>query len=413
MSSAPQQLAGPGFVTVVLDVPFPISVPNGAYFAYDPVSQVGCVEVALREGSKAFFRNRPITGPNSFRDLLTAVAAQQRPRGNRSYITVSQLPSGSQKATLNIHGGEDGGYAECKYYSQASVTFLVDDIQMIALGDDVLRRALAILNPFLDKYRLLNENYRIARVSQERNYYFAQCHVSPLTAEEVGLGPSELFQRLAQPRTFFSELGHGGANVLRGNSYELLGPRSELRGQVLDTFESFIQSDYEMPLAYDLILEALAYLQRFRDCRLAVVHAETAFEVYVVSSLLRLMVDSGMHGAQASSLIENDTTYWGVKRKIRQHDHWTQQYCLRSGIGFSAFIGSNLYTQWESDLYQRRNAAVHAGANTFTYDQALVGIGRAKECIVFLEGRVPAIANRVQLNPSMAGFRQNPGEVMF
>src|SRR5579863_9248304 len=168
-----------------------------------------------------------------------------------------------------------------------------------------------------------------------------------------------------------------------------------------------------MPLSYDLILEALASLQRYRDYRFAIVHAETAFEVYVVSSLLKLMVDSGIPNAQASSMIENDANYWGVKKKVRQLDSWTQQYCSRNDLGFSPFVASNLYNRWESDLYQRRNAAVHAGANAFTYDEASVGIGRVKECIAFLEGRVPAIADRVQLNPSMAGFRQNPGEVMF
>ncbi len=345
--------------------------------------------------------------------MRTAALEQERPRENRDYLVVSRLVDGSQKATLNIHTGEDGGYGECKYYSQVSVTFLSDDIRRLGEEGYVLSRSFGILNPFLDKYRLLNEDYRVSRVSQERNYYYAACHTSALTPEELSLTPAELFQHLARPRTFFSELGRGASNILRPNSFELLGPRSPLDGQALDFFNTFIQEEYEMPLSYDLILEAIGYLQRFRDYRLAIVHAETAFEVYVVDRLLRLMVNSGMASIQASSLVENDRAYWGVKSKIRQLDDWTQQHCLRNGLAFTEFVDSAHYAGWESDLYRRRNAAVHTGANAFSYDEASVAIGRAKECIVFLEARVPTMADRVQLNPSMAGFRQNAGEVMF
>ena len=413
MSAPPTQFAGPGFIAAIIDVPFPIAVPNGAYFAYDPVSTVGAVEVALREGSRAFFRSVPITGPTSFQDLQAAAAQQTRPSENRDYLIVSELTGGSRKATLNIHTGETGGYAECKYFSQISVTFLVDDIRRLNEEGYVLDRTFGILNPFLDKYRLLNEDYRISRVSRERNYYFATCHTSPLAADELSLRPAELFQRLANPRTFYSDLGHGGSNIVRTNSFELLGPRSPLSGQILDFFKTFIQEEYEIPLSYDLILEAIADLQRFREYRLAIVHAETALEVYVVDRLLKLMVGSGISATQASHLIENDRAYWGVKAKVRQLDQWTQQYCAANGLAFNPFVASALYTEWESDLYRKRNSAVHAGANTFSYDEASVAIARAKECIVFLESRIPQIADRIQLSPTMNNFRQNAGEVMF
>ena len=286
MSSPPGQFGGPGFIAAVLDVPFPIAIPNGAYFAFDPVSSVGAVEVALKEGSRAFFRSLPITGPTSFQELQAAAAQQTRPSENRDYLIVSGLANDSRKATINIHTGEMGGYAECKYFSQISVTFLVDDIRRLSEEGYVLDRAFGILNPFLDKYRLLNEDYRISRVSREMNYYLAVCHTSPLVSDELSLSPAELFQRLANPRTFYSELGHGASNILRTNSFELLGPRSPLSGAILDFFNAFIQEDYEIPLSYDLILEAIADLQRFREYRLAIVHAETALEVYVVDRLL-------------------------------------------------------------------------------------------------------------------------------
>ncbi len=413
MATTVPPVAGRGFVAVFFDIPFPISIPNGTYFVHDPQAEIAAITATLREGSRAFFRNRPIIGPTSFQQLRGVWQEADRPRENRSYVGVSQLHDGQSKATLNVHGGQDGGYAECKYYSEICVTFLAGDLAAIGREGWVMTRACEILNPFLDKYRLLNEDYRVSGISLERNFYFAFCHTSPLTNEELALPNQQLFARLETPRHFLRELGHGAANVLRANSFELLGPRNPLQGDGLQIFNQFVQEAYELPLSYDLVLESLRYLQKFREYRLAIVHAETACEVHVAYLLVALLVRSGMTKAQAMSQIENGRDFWGVKNKIRRLDDQTQRYCNEIGVPYNSFVDSDLYGRWETDLYDKRNSAVHAGANTFTYSEASTAIGLAKEAIVFLEGRVPALQNRVQLTPSMARFRQTAGEVMF
>jgi hypothetical protein len=405
-----QQFTGPGFVAVLFDIPFPISIPNGAYIVYDPRKEVACVQVTLREGSKAFFRNRPIIGPTSFEDLKTVASELERPRQDHSHLVTNFLTTGEEKATLNIHSGSDGGYSECKYYSEVCVTFLTDDIA----GSDTFVRACEVLNPFLDKYRLLNEDYRVAHISVERNFYLATCHTSPLARTEIGLQPRQLFDLLGQtPRTFHNVVGMGASYVLRTNSFELLGPKGPLVDPVLKLFVQFIRDGYELPLSYELIMEALNCLQKLREYRLAVIHAETAFEVYVVDRLVKLMVGSGMLPADAATKVEGDRQYWGVKNKIRRFDDWTNDHCIKNGTAFVPFQGSLLAARWESDLYSKRNAAVHSGARNFSYDEASAAIAIAKECIVTLESRIPSMADRVHLNPSMAGFRQNAGEVAF
>src|SRR5882672_1652785 len=105
MGTTPQQFSGPGFVSVLLDVPFPISIPNAAYFVFDPERGVACIEVSLQEGTRAFFRSRPIQGPTSFTDLRQASNSMQRLDQGRSYIAASRMPNGDQKATLNMHTG--------------------------------------------------------------------------------------------------------------------------------------------------------------------------------------------------------------------------------------------------------------------------------------------------------------------
>jgi hypothetical protein len=111
--------------------------------------------------------------------------------------------------------------------------------------------------------------------------------------------------------------------------------------------------------------------------------------------------------------LETDRNYWGVKNKLRRLDDWAQRYCADNGHAYQPFVGSAQFDNWEAHLYAKRNAAVHAGVSSFTYDEASLGINAAKECIRTFEQRCPGFEDRVQLDPSMAGFRLNAGEVMF
>ena len=47
MSTTAPQLSGPGFVAMLLDVPFPISIPSAAYLVFDPVKGVAAIECQL------------------------------------------------------------------------------------------------------------------------------------------------------------------------------------------------------------------------------------------------------------------------------------------------------------------------------------------------------------------------------
>ena len=247
----------------------------------------------------------------------------------------------------------------------------------------------------------------------DRNFYFAQCQTSALEANELCLDLNALFATLEAGRQFNLQLGDGAANVLRVNSYELLGPRSPITGAMLQTFKDFIKEDYVLPLSYALILEALAAQQRLRDYRLAIIHVETAVEVHGVSLLTRLMSHYGRTQSEIEQMLENDRDYWGVKNKLRRLDDLTQRHCHDSGHAYQPFVASLPFRSWEVGLYKKRNSAVHGGVKHFTYDEASAAVRIAKECVQVFEGRCPGFQNKVQLDPSMAGFRLNAGEVMF
>ena len=106
--------SGPGFVAAILDIPFALPIPNGAYLCRDPKKGIAVIQTIQREGSHAFFRNRSISGPTSFEDLRQLADQHERPKADYSYLVTAKLPDGTERAALNIHTGKDGGYAEAK-----------------------------------------------------------------------------------------------------------------------------------------------------------------------------------------------------------------------------------------------------------------------------------------------------------
>jgi hypothetical protein len=404
---------GPGFVAALLDIPFVLALPNATCLCYDPKKGVAAVQTLLKEGSRAFFRNMPIQGPTTFEQLKQAAKEYERPRVDYSYLAVANLHDGQKRAALNIHCGTDGGFAEVKYYSEVHVTFLEDDLGHIGTGNLVMERVAAILNPFLDKYRLLMQDFRVGRVASDRNFYVTVCHTSPLTPDEVSLSAEELFARMDRPRTFRTQLGLGAMNVLRINHLEHLLPRAQMTEPMLSLFGQFAQEEYELPLSYDLILEALRSMQSARDFKLAIVHAATAVEVQVLNLLHKVLILNGNTPADAWTLLETDPNYQGVKNRLKRLEEHTRDYCAANAMTFAPFLGGSLHAKWDAQVATKRNRAVHAGVASFTFSEASAAIGIAKETINFLDNRISAIADRFQIDPSMAAYRESGSGILF
>ncbi len=168
-----------------------------------------------------------------------------------------------------------------------------------------------------------------------------------------------------------------------------------------------------MPLSYDLILQALRSLQVERDFKLAIVHAATAVEVHVLHLLHGLLVALGRSPADAWNVLENDPDYEGVSKRLNRLDAHGKTYCDQNGLPWTQFKGGNLYNRWKDILAHKRNRAVHAGVASFTWKEGIEAIGIAKETIIFLDQRVPTLANPVQLNPSVAGIQESAGGILF
>lgn len=417
MSTTQQSFEAPtgrGFVSLMLDIPFGIGLPNGGYKVYDPVKGIAIVQITLREGSRSFFRGVPISSPTPTTDPKNNTSGDERPRQEYNYLLTSMLADGTEKATLKINSGVDGGFTEAKYFSEMQVTFLENDLSDIDSRDSyLLRRTTDILNPFLDKYRLLVDDYRITHVSADRNYYLAICYTSPLTTDELALTTERFFEGLRRGRTFYHTIGHGASNIIRVNSLDHLGPWPQVTDEIDKVFATFAQSDYEMPLSYDLIMQAIRSLQIDRDPRLAIVHAATAVEVHVLHILHQLLIALGRSSVDAWNILESDQEYEGVNKRLKRLELHTKEYCNQNKTQYVQFVGGTLYGRWSNVVARQRNRAVHAGVASFVWAEGVEAIGITKETIAFLDQRLPALANPVQLNPSVKTLRESAGGVLF
>jgi hypothetical protein len=115
----------------------------------------------------------------------------------------------------------------------------------------------------------------------------------------------------------------------------------------------------------------------------------------------------------AWNVLENDPDYEGVAKRLKRLESHTKAYCDQNGLSCAQYVGGTLYNRWRDILAHRRNRAVHAGVASFTWAEAAEAIGIAKESIVLLDQRVPALANPVQLNPSVTGLRESAGGILF
>jgi hypothetical protein len=52
-SPPPAAPRGPGFITVILDIPFSLAIPNGCYTVFDPVKGIAIVQPVKIRGPSA------------------------------------------------------------------------------------------------------------------------------------------------------------------------------------------------------------------------------------------------------------------------------------------------------------------------------------------------------------------------
>ena len=133
-----------------------------------------------------------------------------------------------------------------------------------------------------------------------------------------------------------------------------------------------LESGDELPVHSILLLNARRE-RFFENYRLAIVEAETAFEVYVDTIIVSHYRREGLSEAEITSKLDA-----GLKNLLKDH---IPKVCGEH------FVGTAEHSDWEKKAYHRRNAVVHDGASADDLG--------AEEAITCVEAAIHWMSSRV------------------
>lgn len=216
---------------------------------------------------------------------------------------------------------------EIRYDRLGRVAFTSVDIlfpRLVANQDEheLRRMVLAVLNRLIEVYRFTTGEYYLESIPMHE----LREYDTSIIKEDGSKAP---------------EMAHSGTFGY-GLTLARYAPIPDMSRQLLLT-------GAEVPVPDLLLLNARReYL--LEDYRIAVVQAETAFEALVDEVVSHYYRATGRSDAEVDVILNNT----GLKNLLKDH---IPKCCT------NAFVGTQEYTTWESDLYSLRNAVVHRGAS--------------------------------------------------
>lgn len=391
------------------DLPFYLRLPSLVFPAWDPAGGAASVHPRQRLGQASFSRTTRLVAED--RVLDSPSPPPYLPPGHDVVMTCVSTTLG-EIPTLSIDTTLNGGYAELRPYSEATVFVTLPAVpggEQIAQQKD---RVGKVLNHFLTMYRLVTQDPWVVSLNLELDVYLVDTSIGRVPAELATLPPAEVLRNLgAIP--FATEIGAGRQYTYRLNTLEDLYPGPILERPFLEAFAGSLPAAYEPPLHYDLLLHAQTQLKR-RNYHVAILEAETAFEVYVADLLLRVKVALGETREAVLNAMDDLQNLGPLMKRLRELDRVLPELAETRGWSTpSAFIGTHRHAEWKRDLYDLRNRIIHGGHRAIDFDQAKLGILRAKAAIAFLEQQYRDFANQIQIYAGGDHLQNTAGRLSY
>jgi hypothetical protein len=223
-------------------------------------------------------------------------------------------------------------------YSTISIEF-PKELDEKNIPDTTLR----IINRLIDVYRYTTGEYYLERIPQNE------------------LRRIDVITRLNNGQVPLVSMSNFGEGLI-------IACYSDIPQEAID----ILQSGEEPPIYSMLLLNAKRELL-FENYRLAIVEAETAFEVYVDTIITEYYRKKGLSETAIKSKLGG-----GFKNLLTNH---INKICLEE------FVGCKEHSNWESKAYLKRNAIVHDGAsaNKQDTDEAIECVETA---ILWIQSRI-------------------------
>lgn len=390
------------------DLPFYLRLPSSVFLTWDPEDVAAGLMPRQRLGEVSFSK---ITGLVPETRLLDSPAqAPYQPPARKVLMTCETRDYG-ELPTLHIDTSEAGGFTELRPYTEVTV-FLVMAAEADGRRGKQKARVIRILNHFLALYRLVTQDPWVVPIDADLDLYLIDDAVGSIPEHLRNAPPDQVLLHL-NSIPFATDVGDQRQYTYRLNTLEDLFAGKVLDEVHLGTFAGAVRQPYDLPLHYDLILWSQVQLKR-RNYHVAVLDAETAFEVYIAELLVAVKVSLGHTRDQILADMDNPRRLGLLTQRLRDLDAAAATHI--GGKGPSAwrpFFSSPVHLEWRDALYGLRNRIVHGGYRHVTFDEAKRGLVAGKAAIRYLEDALPEFANRIQIYAGGDHLQNTAGRLRF
>lgn len=387
-------------------IPFYLRLPTGFLLGWEPEAGVCAILPFRRLGEVSFSSACSLTSPA---EVLDSYGSPIVETPEHEMLMTCQLANGLEIPTLKIKTGAAGGFHELRSYSELVVFVLVAG-PLPPLREIAVRVA-AATNHLIDIYRAVTQDPFVRRLDFDLDLFVIDYSFGVVGSALAEGSPIEIFRGIES--VSFSAALEDHRFQYRLNTWEDLFPGPVLEHQFIQTLATMLPRQYELPLHYDLIFRAQSELKA-RNYHIAVLEAETAFEVYVAALLLRIVEANGGARADVLSQMEDPSKLGLLKRRLRRLDELIKGYRSSKGLpAVPAFVGSQGFRDWEDQLYKLRNRITHGGLRMVSFDDARLGISAGKKAIHEIESVVPDYANPVQIASEVTHLQNTAGRLRW
>lgn len=366
------------------------------------------VQPCQRIGQVSFARTTTLLAE---KQLLDSIAPPSQLPGGHNVLLKCRTVSRGELPTLAIDTSATGGFTELRPFTEVTVFVVVATEADTEVGRQ-RTRVMGVLNHFLNQYRLVTQDPWVRPVDHELDLYLIDDAVGRIPESLRSATTSDVLLALGEI-PFDKRIGRWRNYTYRLNTLEDLFPGPVLEEPFHSTFAKLVEVPYEVPLHYDLIFEAQGQLKR-RNYHVAVLEAETAFEVYVADLLLRLKVSLGESREAVLAAMEDLRALGPLTKRIVELDRTLLDIARERGWPTpQAFVGTHHHAGWKRDLYDLRNRVIHGGHRAIDFEQAKRGILKCKAAIGHFERNCGDFANRIQVYPGGDHLNNTAGRLSF
>jgi len=387
------------------DLPYYLRLPFAWFLSYDDIYKECAINCRHRFGEIQFKKSTEIINNTSLSKMISPPITTGLPTYGYKKTDVLAV-TGEEITTSLIDLSENGGFTELRAYTEIDMIIFVGDSEKVD-SKNLKERFSNNLNHFINIYRLIQQDPYVKRINFNTDLYIQDISVAEIPEDLKDLPFKKIFESIGKI-AFKSKIGEGRTTTQRLNAIEDIWPGKDLNDEILKQYGRLFLNKYEMPLHYELILDAQNFLKKSLFY-LSIILSESALEVYIENLLRAILKDEGKSKKEINKLLNYEGPYSDLSERLTCLD----EFLVSKFKSTEIFKGSEIEKKWKKDLYYKRCDVVHRGLIfKLTFENCKDAIKAAKDAINFFENKVGAYANNIIINSTVDHLKKSSGRIL-